>query len=99
MSLIEEHNANQDLDFIRLKLHVFEKSGDFSAIEKVVNNIDYKNFNEPTNSLLRLSDKIISLGYTSFGHDLAIKFFLDSPEKKLYVCIAYLSANNDVKQK
>ncbi|EJZ3548596.1 hypothetical protein OH907_004686, partial [Salmonella enterica subsp. enterica serovar Alachua] len=97
LSLIEEHNANQDLDFIRLKLHVFEKSGDFSAIEKVVNNIDYKNFNEPTNSLLRLSDKIISLGYTSFGHDLAIKFFLDSPEKNYmfvsHICLRIMMSN------
>lgn len=81
LSLIEEHNANQDLEFIRLKLYVYEKNGDYSAIEQVVKNIDYKKFKEPNNSLLRLSDKIISLGYTKFGHDLAIKFFLDSPEK------------------
>ncbi|HED3064667.1 TPA: hypothetical protein R4057_001612 [Kluyvera ascorbata] len=81
LSLIEEHNADQDLEFIRLKLYVYEKNGDYSAIEQVVKNIDYKKFKEPNNSLLRLSDKIISLGYTKFGHDLAIKFFLDSPEK------------------
>lgn len=99
LSLIEEYNTSQDLDFIRLKLHAFENIGDFSEIEKVVNDIDCKKFKEPTNSLLRLNDKIISLGYTRFGHDLAIKFFLDSPEKKLYVCIAYLYANNDVKEK
>lgn len=43
LSLIEEYNTSQDLDFIRLKLHAFEKNGDFSAIEKVVNDIDYKN--------------------------------------------------------
>lgn len=81
LSLIEDNNANQDLEFIRLKLYVYEKIGDYSAIEQVVKNIDYKKFKEPSNSLLRLSDKIISLGYTKFGHDLAIKFFLDSPEK------------------
>lgn len=89
LSLIKEHNENQDLDFIRLKLHFFEKVGDFLAVEEVVNNIDYKKFNEPTNSLLRLSDKIISLGYTNFGHDLAIKFFLDSPEKN-YMFVSHI---------
>lgn len=89
LSLIEEYNTSQDLDFIRLKLHTFEKIGDFSAIEKIVNDIDYKKFKEPTNSLLRLNDKIISLGYTRFGHDLAIQFFLDSPEKN-YMFVSHI---------
>ncbi|WJV68553.1 hypothetical protein PCO86_09270 [Pectobacteriaceae bacterium CE70] len=79
MLIVEENNNSKDLDFIRLKLNVYNKMKNFQAIGNVVNKINYKDFTEPTNSLLRLSDTMISLGYTRFGHDLAIKFFFGIP--------------------
>ncbi|ENM3689738.1 hypothetical protein [Yersinia enterocolitica] len=89
MLIVEENNNSKDLDFIRLKLNVYNKMKNFQAIGNVVNKINYKDFTEPTNSLLRLSDTMISLGYTRFGHDLAIKFFLESPEKN-YMFVSHI---------
>lgn len=87
--LIEEHKDSKDLDFIRLRLHVYDKIGNVQAIENVVKKINYKDFTEPTSSLLKLSDTMVSLGYTTFGHDLAIKFFLESPEKN-YMFVSHI---------
>ncbi|MEI7325234.1 hypothetical protein [Pectobacterium carotovorum] len=79
--LVEEHSDSEDLDFLRLTLHIYDKCGKTQEIESTVNNISYKKLTKPTNSLLLLSEKIISLGYKKFGHDLAINLFLESPEK------------------